>query len=415
MDEVAAEELLGRVGDLRDEAIEFLERLVLAESPSHVPEAQHQVFELLGDALDGLGFDVRHLPGEASGGQLYAVPEGRQRHRPAQLVLGHSDTVWPLGTLKDMPLEVSDGVVRGPGVFDMKGGLTQMVFALRALRDLGLEPPLTPVVFINSDEEVGSRESTPWIRMLARRVERVFVLEPALGPRGKLKTARKGIGHFDVTVRGRAAHAGLDPQGGASAILELSHVIQKLFALNDPDKGISVNVGVIDGGLRPNVIAPVSTAQVDVRVPTPEDAERIESRILGLDVSTPGVTVEVEGRINRQPLERTPRNRAVWRAARRIADDLGIELDEAVAGGGSDGNTTSLFTATLDGLGAVGDGAHAPHEQIDVSRTLERCALLAGLFMEEPLGVDGRDTVPEEADRLPEGRRSPPDESSPPE
>lgn len=383
--EVAAPELLEHVRYLREDALEFLERLVLAESPSDVPEAQHQVFELLGNALDGLGFAVRHLPGDATGGQLYAVPRERERHRPGQLLLGHSDTVWPLGTLKEMPLEMSDGTVRGPGVFDMKAGLTQMVFALRTLQDLGLEPELTPVVFVNSDEEVGSGESSSWIRMLARRVERVFVLEPALGPRGKLKTARKGIGHFDVTVRGKAAHAGLDPEAGASAILELSHVVQKLFALNDPGRGVSVNVGVIDGGLRPNVIAPLSTAQVDVRVPTPEDAERIEAAILGLDVSTPGVTVEVEGGIDRQPLERTPRNRAVWRAAERIADEMGIDLEEGTAGGGSDGNITSLFTATLDGLGAVGDGAHASHEQIDVPRTLERCALLAGLLMEEPL------------------------------
>lgn len=385
MVEVAAHELLQQVKGLRGEMVEFLERLVLAESPSHVPEAQHRVFELLGDALEALGFEVRHLPGESSGGQLYAVPRGRERHRPRQLLLGHSDTVWPLGTIQQMPLQVADGTVRGPGAFDMKAGLTQIVFALRALRELGLDPLLTPVVFINSDEEIGSTESTPYIRMLARRVERAFVLEPALGPRGKLKTARKGIGHFDVTIHGKAAHAGLDPEAGASAILELSHVIQKLFALNEPERGISVNVGVIDGGLRPNVVAPVSTAQVDVRVPTPEDAERIEAAILGLDVSTPGVTVEVEGSISRQPLERTARNRAVWLAARRIAEEMGIELEEGTAGGGSDGNTTSRFTATLDGLGAVGDGAHASHEQVDVPRTLERCALLAGLLMEEPL------------------------------
>jgi glutamate carboxypeptidase len=243
---------------------------------------------------------------------------------------------------------------------------------------------LTPIVFLNSDEEIGSRESTRHIRRLARVCERVFVLEPSLGPDGYLKTARKGIGRFTVTVHGRAAHAGLDPDAGASAILELSHVIQSLFALNDPERGITVNVGTIDGGLRPNVIAPKSTAVVDVRVRTHEDGERISAAIHSLQPATPGVQLETEGAIGRPALEPTPRNQALWRLARNYATELDLDLQQGIAGGGSDGNTTSQFTATLDGLGPVGDGAHAAHEHLYVARTLERTALLTMLLLAPP-------------------------------
>jgi len=284
-----------------------------------------------------------------------------------------------------MPVEIRDGVVRGPGVYDMKGGLAQMVFALRALRDLGLEPTVTPVVFVNSDEEVGSRGSTRYVRRLARLVERVFVMEPSLGPSGRLKTARKGVGRFSVVVEGVPAHAGLDPGGGASAILELSYLIQALFALNDPARGITVNVGTIDGGLSPNVVAPGSHAVVDVRVPTLRDARRVQESILDLKPVTPGVKLRIEGGIGRPPMERTPGNRRLWETARRLGAEMGLNLEEGLAGGGSDGNTTSLFTATLDGLGAVGDGAHARHEFIFTHRMVERCALLALLLMEPPL------------------------------
>ncbi len=208
--------------------------------------------------------------GRRSGGHLYARPEWRGRRTPAQLLLGDCDTVWPLGTLAKMPVKVKDGVITGPGVYDIKGGLAQMVFALRALRDLGLNPPLTPVVFVYSDEEIGSRGSTRHIRRHARVAEKAFVMEPSLGPSGKLKTARKGVGRFSIVVEGEAAHAGLDPEGGASAILELSYLIQALFALNDPVHGTTVNVGTIDGGLSPNVVAPESRALVDVRVRLPK-------------------------------------------------------------------------------------------------------------------------------------------------
>ena len=264
----------------------------------------------------------------------------------------------------------------------MKGGLVQMVLALEACRDLELTPELTPVVFVNADEEIGSRSSTRYIRLLAQHARRAFVIEPAMGEAGDLKTERKGIGRFTITVHGKAAHAGLNPEEGASAILELSHVIQKLFALNDPEKGITVNVGTIDGGIQPNVIAPLSTAVADVRVPTIADGDAIEAAIHGLEADTPGVRLRIEGSIGRPSMEATPRNRALWESAQQLGRTLGLELGQARAGGGSDGNTTSQYTATLDGLGPVGHGAHAQHEFIYIDRTLERAALLAMLLLE---------------------------------
>lgn len=286
-----------------------------------------------------------------------------------------------------MPVRVEGDLVLGPGVYDMKSGLVQLVFALRALRDLGLTPAVEPVVFVNSDEEIGSPTSTRYIRRLAQAatVERTFVMEPSLGPAGRLKTARKGVGRFTVAVEGRAAHAGLDPQGGASAILELSYIIQELFALNDPARGTSVNVGRVGGGLSPNVIAPACSAEVDVRVATLEDARRVEREILALAPVTPGIKLRIEGRMGRPPMERTPKNRALWDRARRAGARLGLELEEATAGGASDGNTTSLYTATLDGLGGVGDGAHARHESVRASALPERAALLAALILDPPL------------------------------
>jgi glutamate carboxypeptidase len=242
------------------------------------------------------------------------------------------------------------------------------------------------VVVINSDEEVGSTDSTPLIRRLARRAARAFVLEPAFGTAGKLKTARKAVGTFTVTIKGQSAHAGIDPGAGASAILELSYQIQRLFALNDAARGITVNVGTIDGGLRPNVVAPEVHATVDVRVPTRADVAAVEAAIRGLRPVNPRTTIEVKGGIASPPMEPSPRNQALWRLAHALGRRLGLELEQAAVGGASDGNTTSQYTATLDGLGAVGDGAHALHEHVLIPRMAERAALLA-LLLVAPLSA----------------------------
>lgn len=383
----SASDILEYLQSKRQDMIELLKHMAEAESPSDVPSAQHDIREIIINRLQILGYRAWRIPGRLSGGMLYARPARRQRGAPAQLMLGHYDTVWPLGTLNDMPFVEDGEVVRGPGVFDMKGGIVQALLALEAIQHFGSEPSVTPHVFLNSDEEIGSRESRRYIERLAPLMDRVLVLEPSLGPSGKLKTARKGIGRFTVTVEGEAAHAGLDPGAGASAILELSHVIQSLFSLNDLDRGVTVNVGTIDGGLRPNVVAPKSQAVVDVRVATQKDAEQIESTIRGLESVTPGTTLQVEGGFGRPPMERTPANRRLWNLARQLGTNLGLELEEGMAGGGSDGNTSSLYTATLDGLGAVGDGAHAHHEHLIPGKSLERAALLALLLLAGPLSA----------------------------
>ena len=385
-DRPTGQEILAYLQDQKAEFSAFLEELTLAESPSSVPESQDKPRAVIADRLEGLGFHTMRLSGKRNGGNLFARPRERARGTPAQLLVGHYDTVWPLGTLKDMPFEVDGNMVRGPGVYDMKGGITQIMFALGALEHFGVRPSITPVVFANSDEEIGSRESTRLIRLLARCAVRAFVLEPSLGREGKLKTARKGVGRFTVRIKGQAAHAGLDPEKGASAILELSHVVQALFALNDPEKGVTVNVGMIEGGLRPNVIAPESGAVIDVRVRTQEDADRVTRAIHGLKPSVPGTRLEIEGVIGRPALEPTPRNRELWSVAKELSSEIGLELQEGLAGGGSDGNTTSLYTATLDGLGPVGDGAHAPHEFLYLDETLQRTALLALLLLAPPSG-----------------------------
>lgn len=369
----------------KEAMLSFLMDLASLESPSDVPEAQAPVQALLTSALETVGYRVTKVRGVETGGYLFASPRDRIRNRPTQLLLGHCDTVWKEGTLETMPLVREGGCLRGPGVFDMKGGLAQMIFALRILRKLDLEPEVTPVVLVNSDEEIGSPESERGIRRIARRVVRAFIPEPAMGDAGRLKTERKGVGRFTVRAVGKAAHAGLDPGGGASAILELSHVIQALHSMTDLDRGISVNVGVISGGTRPNVIAAEATAVVDLRVRSAEDGAQVEAWIRGLVPTVPGTRLEIEGGLVVPPLERTPRNRALWEAARAAAEeDLGLTLEEAASGGGSDGNTTSQLTATLDGLGAVGDGAHAAHEFLYVDRHVERCALLARLLLLAP-------------------------------
>jgi glutamate carboxypeptidase len=373
--------LLAHLRDRREEMASLLRDLALLESPSHEPATQEPVFVRLAAELEASGLRARCLRGRVSGGQLWAVPRERRRGAPAQLLIGHCDTVWPVGTLERMPVEVRDGRLSGPGVYDMKGGLVQGIFALRALRDLGLSPEVEPAFFINSDEEVGSPESLHRIKKLARRVRRVFVLEPSLGPAGDLKTRRKGSLRFTVRTFGKAAHSGLDPEKGASAVRELARVIQWLYTLEAPERGVTVNVGVIAGGMRANVVAPEARAELDVRVLAWEDAERIEREVLALTAQTPGTRVEVTGGIDRPPLEPTPGNQALYAAALRGATELGLTLGEGTAGGASDGSLTSRVTPTLDGLGAVGDGAHALHEHVVIDRMPERAALLAYLLL----------------------------------
>ena len=358
----------------------LLEPLVLAESPSSDPAAQDLMFAILGAHFRRLGWRSLRIAGRQTGGSL--LTRSRQRG-PAQLVVAHVDTVWPHGTLATQPFRVTGDRVYGPGTFDTKAGLVQLICALRALHDLALTPPLTPVVFLNSDEEIGSPESRPALERLAKVVRRAWVLEPSWGPKGALKTGRKGVGKFVVHIRGKAAHAGLEPDAGVSATHELPAVIDGALALADPDAGVLINIGQVEGGTRPNVVAATARVVIDVRVHTAHQAAQVEAGLVALRPRNAAAHLSLEGGFLRPPMERDARTARLFAAARGLALELGFELGEITAGGGSDGNTTHRFTPTLDGLGAVGEGAHAAHEHVRATEMVRRSALLAGLLLSD--------------------------------
>lgn len=365
-----------------DSFLKLLQRLVEAESPSTQAETMEQAFSIISGAYSEIGYRGSHIPGDSSGGQLLLQPRNRERGRAIQLLMGHIDTVWPLGTIDKMPCKRENNMLSGPGVYDMKAGLVMMLFAIRAADYLGIEPPATPVVFINSDEELSSEDSRKNIIRLAKKASRVLVLEPSLGEDGRIKTERKGVGHFEILVSGKASHAGLDPESGVSAIHGLSQIVQQLFELNDPENGTTVNVGTIQGGERTNVVAATSKAAVDVRVRDEEAGRRIEKAIRNIKAELPGIELKVEGGIGRPPMQKSQAGQKLWERTQAIGKELDLDLEEGLSGGASDGNFTNQYAPTLDGLGAVGEGAHATHEHIYISETLQRCALLTLLLLE---------------------------------
>lgn len=363
-------------------------RLVEAESPTPDAAAQSGPQAILREEFAAVGYDVRLLGGRdgRGGGQLLARPPRASRPPCYQLMVGHSDTVWNVGTLQTMPIEIRNRLMYGPGTFDMKGGLAQMVFAVRAVHELGLEPNVAPVAYVVSDEEFGSPYSQRHTAQLARRADRAWIVEPASGPEGLIKTGRKGYGTYDATVTGHAAHAGLDPEDGASAIVGAAGLIRRLHELNAYPRGMTVNVGKIEGGTRTNVVPAECRFTIDFRADTRADLESLSRAIEGMASDVPGTSVDLTGGIEQPPLERTPRNRRLWDLVREAGATLGLELEEAFVGGGSDGNITSAHTATVDGLGPRGDGAHARDEHVALDSLPERGALLALLLMAPPLG-----------------------------
>ena len=291
------------------------------------------------------------------------------------LLLGHVDTVWPVGTLQRMPCRIDGDRMTGPGCFDMKYGDVQALWALRAVVESGAADDKTFVFFVNTEEEVGSPTSRPILERLAAQAECTLVLEPALGTEGAVKVWRKGVGMYRLSVQGVAAHAGADPEKGRSAVLELAHQVIDLDRINDLAKGTTVYVGVVRGGTRSNVIDASAEAEVDLRVRTMVEARRADARIRSRPTFVPGTTVRVDGELNRPPMEETPASRRLYELAKRLAADEGIELGATGTGGGSDGNfTAALGIPTLDGLGAIGDGAHADTEHILVSAIAPRLA-----------------------------------------
>lgn len=364
----------------QNETIALIRALVECESPSDSAASVNRFVDHLAENIRDIG-KIRTYPGGQFGRHLrceFALP-GKKKSGQI-LVLGHSDTVWPLGTLRSMPFRQSRGRLWGPGVFDMKSGLAFFLFAMRALRDLDVPVARRIVLQVNSDEEVGSTSSRELTEEAARRSNAVLVLEPGTGLEGKLKTARKGVGGYAITIRGRAAHAGLDFQAGASAIVEMARQIERIAGFTRLDRGITVSPGVLSGGTRSNVVAAESRAEIDVRIPREADCRYIERQFASLKPFDKRCTIEVSGGINRPPMERSAGTRKLLEVARRIATELGNDLQESSSGGGSDGNfTAALGIPTLDGLGAVGEGAHAPNESVLVNRIAGRTALLAKL------------------------------------
>jgi len=361
--------------------VNLCRELVECESPSDDPAAVARFVDLVCEKTAGMA-TMRRIPGGQFGPHLQCEFDLPGANKEGQiLLLGHSDTVWPVGTLKQMPFREADNRLWGPGVLDMKAGIVLLLFAVRALRELDLPVSRRVVMQLNSDEEVGSYSSRPLTEEEARRSVAVLVLEPATGLEGKLKTARKGVGDYTIVVHGKAAHSGLDFAAGASAVVELAKQIQRITRFTRLERGITVNPGVISGGTRPNVVAAEARVEVDMRVMRTKDAAALDRKFRRLQPVDPRCRIEVSGGLKRPPMERTEGVVALFRKAQAVAAEMGIELEESLSGGASDGNfTAALGIPTLDGLGAVGEGAHAQHESILVERLDERAALLAGLL-----------------------------------
>ena len=360
-----------------DWILETAESLVAIESPTTDKGAVDRCGAALASRLEAIGGRVSRLPRIHRGDHLIAeFGCGASQI----LLLGHFDTVWPVGQLDRMPLTRSGGRLHGPGVFDMKAGIAIAMLATRALLEVGPKLDHRIVMLWTTDEDVGSETSRAEIEDEARRSRAVLVLEPSL-PGGAVKTSRKGCGSYEIVVRGVSAHAGIEPQKGASAVQELAHQILRVNALQDLARGISVNVVQVTGGLRSNVIPDEARATVDVRLPTAAAAAEIAAAFSGLQAIDGRTTVEAAGGVDRPPLERTELVERLYKQARDVARQLGEELAEGGTGGGSDGNfTAALGVPTLDGLGAVGDGAHALHEHVEIETLADRAALVAGLI-----------------------------------
>lgn len=364
----------------QDEIIALIQEMVECESPSDSPADVNRFVDLLvartsdiarAETLgaEGVGHHLRltfHLDGK---------PEGQI------LGVGHSDTVWPLGTLRTMPFRNASGRLWGPGVLDMKSGLAFFIYAARALRELGVVSKRRIVLLVVSDEEVGSRTSRALTEAEAKRSDCVLVLEPGTGLTGKLKSSRKGVGNYKIRITGKAVHAGVDFAAGASAIVEAARQVQKIASFTDLKRGTTVNPGLISGGTRTNVVAADAEIGVDVRVVRMRDAEALNRKFHSLRPFDRRCALEVHGSLNRPPMERTKTIERLFGNAKKIGRKLGLKLEDSATGGGSDGNfTAALGIPTLDGLGGVGEGAHATNESILIGRIADRTALLAALL-----------------------------------
>jgi glutamate carboxypeptidase len=374
MESRTLEHLTGELPHMLDR----LEDWVNQDSPTHDKPAVDALGRQIADAFAREGALVEAQP-QPQCGDHYRVSWGQGSRQI--LLLAHFDTVWPLGEAARRPFAAGDGRATGPGVNDMKSGIVVGLYALRALIQMGRMPVHRLVYLLTSDEEEGSATSRPLIEAEARKSDYALVLEPSRG--GPLTTWRKGIGRFKLEVQGVAAHSGVDPEKGVSAIEEMARQILKLHGMTDYERGVTLNVGVVEGGTRVNVVAAAARADVDLRVMTLAEGDRMEKAVLSLAPSLPGTAIRVSGGINRPPFEETAAGLALYQRARQVGARLGLELDKTGSGGGSDGNfTASMGVPTLDGLGAAGQGSHALSENISVASLPQRGALLAELVLE---------------------------------
>lgn len=357
--------------------LELIEAIVAIESPSDDPVAVNRCGVELASRLEAMGGNVTRVTSATAGDHLRAA-FGRGSRQI--LMLGHFDTVWPVGQLAKMPLQRNGNRLHGPGIFDMKAGIGLAMLATRAVIENAALDGCQIVMLWTTDEEIGSGTSRAIIEAEAARSEAVLVFEPSL-PGGALKTSRKGVGQFEMIARGVSAHAGLDPGKGVSAVRELARQITAIDALQDPANGVTVTVGVIQGGTRANVVPDYARAIIDARANTRADAAKIERVMKAVQPQLPGATVEASGGFERPPLERSAGVIKLFEYAKSVAAEIGVTLNEGSAGGGSDGNfTAALGVPTLDGFGAVGDGAHALHEHVEIDALAPRAAVIAGLL-----------------------------------
>ena len=375
--------------------VHVIRDMVERESPSHDKRAVDVLGEYLADVFRAAKARVTMHWNERFGDHLQADFDASADIRGAPsspsldggnnriLLLGHFDTVWDLGTLKSMPFREQEGKLLGPGVLDMKTGIAQMLFAIDALRSVRGNLPRPVTVLLVTDEEVGSESSRKITERIAKDCVAVLVLEPSFGPHGALKTARKGVGDYTIRVHGKAAHAGLDPKKGANAILELSRQLLRIEKFSDPAKGITVNPGVIDGGTRTNVVPAEASCQIDARITMLAQGAALDRKFRSLKAVNKSCRIDIEGGINRPPLERSQAVAKLFALAQKVGAESGLKLKEAAVGGGSDGNfTAAVGIPTLDGLGAVGEGAHAINESVLIDQLIPRTVLLARLIEE---------------------------------
>jgi len=359
--------------------LDGIRQWVEIETPTEAPTQVNQLADMVALGYRDLPVTIERIVGHSGCGDHLVMRSSWGQDAPGILVLSHLDTVHPLGFIKRLPFRIDGDRAFGPGIYDMKGGAYLAYHAFRQICADGARPPLGVTQLYVSDEEIGSPTSRALIEAEGRRAKYVLVTEPAREG-GKIVTGRKGVARFEIFVKGVPAHAGTRPQDGRSAIRELGNVIQTLDAMNDLKRGVTVNVGVVRGGTRPNVIAEEAYAEVDLRVPTLADADELVARILNLKSRTDGVSVKVIGELNRPPYEKSNAGAALYEHAKSLAAEIGFDLKDTSTGGGSDGNFTAPYTATLDGLGVDGEGAHTHYEQMYISSIEPRAQLLYRLY-----------------------------------